>query len=32
VIEAIGLAAFASYEFTANDTDMDLYFWGVKRG
>jgi SAM-dependent methyltransferase len=28
---AIDLAAFASYEFTANDTDKDLYFWGVKQ-
>lgn len=32
VREAIDLAAFDSYEFTANDVDKDLYFWGLKRG
>ena len=30
--EAIDLTAFDSYEFTANDVDKDLYFWGLKRG
>jgi hypothetical protein len=32
VREAIDLAAFASHEFTVNEADKDLYFWGVKQG
>jgi SAM-dependent methyltransferase len=32
VREAIDLAAFASYEFTVNEADKDLYFWGLKQG